>query len=154
MTSRYDNFYNNYNTDYRCQAIVNTDNGCPNPSCPPKKQYGVTVDGKSPCCEDYMAKKKNVDCCQGCPTGFKPCSIQLSPPQCCNPIGTWGARIIPCASKPAKREVSTLLPPPECCTRPGCKHWKPEGGPCLYDEPCKAHCFNHPPGMKPSGRYP
>lgn len=155
LNSRYDNFYNNYNIDYREQAIVHRDLNGGGGCCGPPRQQGVTVDGKSPCCEDYMQKRNGTDDCanKGCPTGFKPCQMRLSPPMCCNPIGVWGAQIMPCASKPTKPEVSSFLPPPDQCTRPGCKHWKPEGGPCLYDDPCKAHCFNHPPGMKPSGRY-
>ncbi|KRT82871.1 hypothetical protein AMK59_3584 [Oryctes borbonicus] len=153
--SRYDNFYNNYNIDYHEQAIVHRDQQGGNSMYAPARQQGVTVDGKRPHCEDYLQQKKNNgDGNKGCPTGFKPCSMRLFPPQCCNPIAPWGATIMPCPPKPPKPDVSTVLPPPELCTRPGCKHWKPEGGPCLYDDPCKAHCFNHPIGMKPSGRYP
>nr|XP_026486399.1 uncharacterized protein LOC113393625 [Vanessa tameamea] len=36
----------------------------------------------------------------------------------------------------------------EVCTRPGCVHWKPPS-PCLWDLPCKADCFEAPPGIQP-----
>ncbi|KAK9722841.1 hypothetical protein QE152_g19470 [Popillia japonica] len=104
--SRYDNFYNNYNIDYHEQAIVHRDqNGgtCHSGA----RNRGVTVDGKSPQCEDYLVQPRSgLDSCanKGCPTGFKPCTMKLAAPQCCNPIAPWGATIMPCASKP---------PPPE-----------------------------------------
>ncbi|XP_069362410.1 uncharacterized protein [Maniola hyperantus] len=34
------------------------------------------------------------------------------------------------------------------CTRPGCVHWKPPP-PCLWNAPCKADCFEAPPGNQP-----
>lgn len=83
---------------------------------------------------------------QSCPTGFKLCSMKLSPPPGCHPCGVWCAEIQPCPPKP-KKKVSRYEPGK--CTRPCCKHWKPVDGDCKYDDPCKAHCFNHPPGMKP-----
>ncbi|GJQ75898.1 hypothetical protein Trydic_g17958 [Trypoxylus dichotomus] len=103
--SRYDNFYNNYNINYHEQAIVHRDNHSRNGLCPPDRRGGVTVDGKGPCCEDYMLQKKdNGNANKGCPTGFKPCTMRLYPPQCCNPIAPWGATVMPCASKPPKPE--------------------------------------------------
>lgn len=38
------------------------------------------------------------------------------------------------------------------CTREGCVHWKPPP-PCVWDAPCKADCFEAPPGIQP-GRNP
>ncbi|RZC40857.1 hypothetical protein BDFB_000360 [Asbolus verrucosus] len=134
--NRFDNFYNNYNEDYRSH-----NSGCGSePPCPPKKK-----------CEDYR-KQNNDDHCPdpGCPTGFKPCTMKLTPPPCCDPYLPWCAQVQPCPPKPKKKNKLEFGP----CTRPCCKHWKPKDGPCLYDDPCKAHCFNHPPGMKPSGRFP
>lgn len=110
---------------------------------------GVTVDGQNPRCVDYRKNNNDDDCClTGCPTGFKPCTMKLCPPPCCNPLDPWRAQIQPCPPKPRKKVSNKYTPGP--CTRPCCKHWKPKDGPCLYDKPCKAHCFDHPPGIKPS----
>lgn len=49
------------------------------------------------------------------------------------------------------REVKAVVKE-EPCTRPGCVHWKPPP-PCLWDAPCKADCFETPPGIQP-GRNP
>lgn len=90
-----------------------------------------------------------------CLSGFKPCKVTLNPPAGCDPLAPWTAEIHPCPPKPLPRspkQNNSFYDPPEC-TRPGCKHWRPKGGPCLYDDPCKAHCFNHTPGMKPSLRW-
>lgn len=117
------------------------------------RQCGVTVDGQRAKCEDYKKRprKKPISCCgEGCPTGFKPCNMELRPPPCCDPWGVWCAKIQPCPPKP-KVSGNKNFYDPSPCKRPCCKHWKPED-PCLYDAPCKAHCFNHPPGMKPSGK--
>ncbi|RZB39916.1 uncharacterized protein BDFB_007642, partial [Asbolus verrucosus] len=80
---RIDNFYNNYNIDWRerdsCGGeLLTCDNYTP-------KRSGVTVDGKSPCCD---RPKLQDDCCPlpGCPTGFKPCAMKLTPPPCCHPL--------------------------------------------------------------------
>lgn len=40
----------------------------------------------------------------------------------------------------------------EPCTRPNCQHWRPPP-PCVWDAPCKADCFETPPGIQP-GRNP
>lgn len=40
----------------------------------------------------------------------------------------------------------------EPCTREGCIHWEPPP-PCCWDAPCKADCFETPPGIR-SGRNP
>lgn len=40
----------------------------------------------------------------------------------------------------------------EPCTRAGCVHWQPPP-PCCWDAPCKADCFETPPGIHP-GRNP
>ncbi|XP_022909634.1 DBF4-type zinc finger-containing protein 2 homolog [Onthophagus taurus] len=148
--SRYDNFYNNFNVDYHQQAMSDEK------GTPPRTGHEGPCgrDGKRPCADYKKIKiepRTHYD--SGCPTGFKPCQMRLCPPPCCNPIGVWRAQVMPCPPG-GKKDISVpnLLPPPECCTRPGCKHWKPPGGPCLYEAPCRAHCFNHPPGMKPSGR--
>lgn len=122
----------------------------------------------------------------GCPTGFKPCTMKLTPPPFCHPLGVWHAEIQPCppkesnggdagtsgSSAKASKEKSSSggggagsgkkssgaaggrsaaassgKPP----RKPfGSKPPNPKDEPCLYDKPCKAHCFNHPPGMKPS----
>lgn len=137
--SRFDNFYNNYNIDWHSESP------CCKSCCKAPEQSR-----KSRCCEDYT---KQDDCCPapGCPTGFKPCTMRLTPPPCCDPCGVWCAQVQPCPPK-AKKKTNIYQPGP--CCRPCCKHWKPKEPPCLYDDPCKADCFNHPPGMKPSGRYP
>ncbi|EFA09789.1 uncharacterized protein LOC661071 isoform X1 [Tribolium castaneum] len=150
--SRYDNFYNNYNIDWHNDSSSCKDHDHDH-CCTPEKQRGQTVDGKTPCCEDYTKNKQQDECrpLPGCPTGFKPCTMKLTPPPGCDPCGIWCAQVQPCPPKP-KKKSKKYEPGP--CTRPCCKHWKPKEGPCLYDDPCKAHCFNHPPGIKPSGRYP
>ncbi|XP_045528453.1 uncharacterized protein LOC123716652 isoform X2 [Pieris brassicae] len=51
--------------------------------------------------------------------------------------------------RPRKSKVEA---PKEICTRPGCVHWKPPP-PCVWDAPCKADCFEAPPGIQP-GRNP
>lgn len=96
--------------------------------------------------------KRNEECDQaaGCPTGYKPCQMKLCQPPGCDPLGTWKATVQPCPPKPKKRVSNQYVP--EECTRPCCKHWKPKGGFCLYDKPCKAHCYDHPPGIKPAGQ--
>ncbi|XP_045779623.1 uncharacterized protein LOC123877163 [Maniola jurtina] len=50
------------------------------------------------------------------------------------------------------RKVKQTEVKDESCTRPGCVHWKPPP-PCLWDAPCKADCFEAPPGIQP-GRNP
>lgn len=96
--SRYDNFYNSYNNDWHNNAVLSTCEPKCRPCCTLEKQKGQTLDGKSPCCFDYP---KNDTWCPppGCPTGFKPCSVKLTPPQCCDPCGVWKAKIQPCPPK-------------------------------------------------------
>lgn len=147
---RYANFYNNYNIDYHNYG----DQDCgKETSCTAEKRRGTTVNGSDPCCEDYTKQRdaKRKKSIPGCPTGFKPCKLKLTAPPNCDPAGIWLAQVQPCPPKPRKK-VSTLYKPGPC-KRPGCKHWRPKEGPCLYDEPCKAHCYNHPPGMKPKKRH-
>ncbi|KAK4875224.1 hypothetical protein RN001_011646 [Aquatica leii] len=133
--SRKSNFYNYHNVDYR--KTGRELDPPPNPRQRPKEKY----------CEDYKAQKDGSS--KGCPTGFKPCEMRLCPPPCCNPLGTWTATVMPC---PIKRTVPDNRYVPGPCTRPCCLHWYPKGGFCKYDAPCKAHCYDHPPGIKPSGR--
>lgn len=139
--TRYANFYNNYNIDYHTQSADPSD-------CDPyksSKMNGVTIDGKNPHCEDSALKKKKKEPeDKGCPTGFKPCSMKLTPPPGCHPCGVWCAEIQPC---PPKKKVSGPYQPKEC-NRPCCKHWKPKDGECKYDGVCKAHCFAPPPPPK------
>ncbi|XP_030762737.1 uncharacterized protein LOC115887446 isoform X1 [Sitophilus oryzae] len=142
--TRYANFYNNYNIDWHAESR-NASRACPDPRT--ERCTGVTTDGKNPCCPD---KKKPVEEDKGCPTGFKPCTMKLSPPNDCHPCGVWCAEVQPCPPKP-KKKVSRYQPGP--CKRPCCKHWKPKDGECQYDDPCKAHCFNHPIGIKPKKRF-
>ncbi|KAJ8976441.1 hypothetical protein NQ317_016060 [Molorchus minor] len=141
--TRYANFYNNYNIDYH----PDSSSACPPPAVENRKNKckGVTTFGKSPCCEDYMKKKKPCGD-KGCPTGFKPCTMKMTPPPGCHPCGVWCAEIQACPPKPRKKVSCFYVPGP--CTRPCCKHWKPKDGRCIYPKPCKAHCYNHPPGMK------
>lgn len=149
IDSRYSNFYNNYNVDYHNEGGKNCSS---NNDCPPAKRKGATLDGNNPCCEDYRRKPPENCECGGCPTGFKPCTMKMTPPADCDPAGIWCAQVQPCPPKPLKKVSNVYNPGP--CKRPCCKHWKPKDGPCLYDDPCKAHCYDHPPGIKPSGRYP
>lgn len=151
INSRHANFYNNYNVDYRTFGHEDAEN---QNNCSPEKKKGTTLDGGDPCCEDYTKKRNNSKKktpIPGCPTGFKPCTMKLTPPPNCDPAGLWIAQVQPCPPKPPKK-VSNVYKSGEC-KRPGCKHWESKEGPCLYDEPCKAHCFNHPPGMKPKKKH-
>nr|CAH7749038.1 unnamed protein product [Callosobruchus chinensis] len=102
--TRYANFYNNYNRDWHSDSY---NNRCPPAPDTRNKCAGVTIDGKTPYCEDYRKKKVyNVD--KGCPTGFKPCTMKLTPPANCHPCGVWCAEIQPCPPKP-KKKVNTFL---------------------------------------------
>lgn len=146
------NFYNNYNIDYRTPDPSSQSAASNRPACDPCKAKGATLDGMNPCCEDYMRKPNKNGPAPGCPTGFKPCTMMLSPPPGCDPAGVWQATIMPCPPK-VKTNVSQVYKPGPC-TRPFCKHWQPkDSSPCIYDLPCKAACFDHPPGIKP-GRNP
>ncbi|XP_045473780.1 uncharacterized protein LOC123680116 isoform X1 [Harmonia axyridis] len=142
---RYSNFYNNYNIDWHADGpgCKKGDGKC---RAPPGS---FTVSGENPCCP----RPCSAPSCQDyCPTGFKTCTMRLTPPPCCDPCGTWTAEIQKCPPKPRKKVSYWYTPGP--CTRPCCLHWRPKEGPCLYDAPCKAHCYNHPPGIKPSRKYP
>lgn len=46
------------------------------------------------------------------------------------------------------RQVKKAEAKEEQCTRAGCVHWKPPP-PCLWNAPCKADCFEAPPGIQP-----
>lgn len=113
--NRYDNFYNNYNIDWH--------NDSPRykparPQCTLAKQRGQTVDGKSPCCNECM-KPCDDGSLPGCPTGFKPCTMKLTAPPCCDPCGIWFAEIQPCPPKPrkSKRYDPPLGDSGECCKK-------------------------------------
>lgn len=129
---RYDHFYNNYN------VIDGIKPCCPAP--PQKRVYKMK-------CEDYsMAFKRIVN--KHCPTGYKVCTMKLKPPPLNDPCGVWCAKIMPCP--PKKHKVSNVYRP-GCCFRPCCLHWK-EKCPCIWDFPCKAHCYNQYAGQKPRTR--
>lgn len=142
---RYANFYNNYNIDYHTQSAGETNGGESYRAMRDNKTRGVTIDGKNPLCPEKKKEENHRD--KGCPTGFKPCSMKLTPPPGCHPCGVWCAEIQPCPPKPKK--VSGFYEP-KPCTRPCCKHWKPKDGECQYDGICKAHCFEPPPRRKKS----
>ncbi|KAK5644512.1 hypothetical protein RI129_005812 [Pyrocoelia pectoralis] len=113
---------------------------CPAPKAKRKLINCVPITGEKECCDENA----------GCPTGFKPCKMKLCPPPGCHPLDTWQATVQPCPPK-NKPRPSVKYYPGEC-TRPCCVHWKPKDGVCKYDQPCKAHCYDHPPGIKSSGR--
>lgn len=50
------------------------------------------------------------------------------------------------------RKESRAVAQEQPCTRPDCQHWNPPP-PCIWDLPCKADCFETPPGIQP-GRSP
>ncbi|XP_019879257.2 uncharacterized protein LOC109607180 isoform X1 [Aethina tumida] len=131
---RYSNYYNYYNVDYKQKEK----------SC---KVNPVRVIRTSHC-EDYSLKRSEPQEDPGCPTGFKPCSMKMTPPASRHPCDAWCAKIEPCPPK-RKKKAEKYNGDPACCTRPCCKHWQPKEGPCMYDCPCKAHCYNHPVGIKP-----
>ncbi|KAK9881765.1 hypothetical protein WA026_017284 [Henosepilachna vigintioctopunctata] len=92
---RYSNFYNNYNIDWHSEGL-----SCKKekPKCraPPGT---MTVTGEDPCCPE-TPKKCEEDYC---PTGFKTCSMRLTPPPCWDPCGVWCAEIQKCPPKPRKK---------------------------------------------------
>ncbi|XP_060528766.1 uncharacterized protein LOC132703487 [Cylas formicarius] len=133
---RYANFYNNYNIDWHSDSARDKQ---PSPDPRTDKWRGVTTDGKSPRCSDSENLKK-VEEDKGCPTGFKLCSMKVTPFSNCHPCGAWCAEIEPCPKKPKKKTGAYVA---GACKRPCCKHWKPKDGDCEYTDPCKAHCFNH-----------
>ncbi|KAG5871866.1 hypothetical protein JTB14_033873 [Gonioctena quinquepunctata] len=104
--NRYANFYNNYNVDWH------NDGATSNCFCDARKDKckGVTSDGKNPCCEDYKRTREQRQPDKGCPTGFKPCTMKLTPPSNCHPCGVWCAEIQPCPPKPKKKKS-----PKNCC---------------------------------------
>lgn len=82
-------------------------------------------------------------------SGFKPCRMTFCPPPEDDPLAPWVVEILPCPLKPQKTAKIDNAPYDQSeCTRPACKHWKPKGGPCLWDAPCKAHCFNYVTGTR------
>ncbi|RZB39917.1 hypothetical protein BDFB_007643 [Asbolus verrucosus] len=96
---RYDNFYNNYNINSTesCESKPWTcDNFSP-------KRFGVTVDGKSPCC-DISKREDDRGPLHGYPTGFKSCTMKLTPPPYCDPFLPWCAEIQPCPPKSKKKK--------------------------------------------------
>ncbi|XP_057664331.1 uncharacterized protein LOC130898810 isoform X3 [Diorhabda carinulata] len=95
---RHANFYNNYNIDWKTEAIKPCGPPSPDPRSDIKSKTGVTIDGKNPLCP--CGPKKN-DCCtdKGCPTGFKPCVMKMRPPANCHPCGLWCAEIQECPPK-------------------------------------------------------
>lgn len=135
--TRYANFYNNYNIDYHTESHAESNGSDPYKA---SRSKGVTIDGRNPQCEEGKKKKEDHPD-KGCPTGFKPCTMKLTPPPGCHPCGVWCAEIQPCPPKP-KNNVSGYKPKP--CTRPCCKHWKPKNGECKHDGVCKADCFEIP----------
>ncbi|CAG9829560.1 unnamed protein product [Diabrotica balteata] len=133
LQKRYHNFYNAYNEDWHC--ITPSNRG-------PKQ---IPERGKKPKtnCEDYLRRRKSPT--RGCPTGFQPCYMKLSPPCNNHPCGIWVAEIQKCLPKPKKS--NEYVPGP--CTRPCCMHKPCSEQCCCYDFPCKAHCYDHPVGIKP-----
>ncbi|KAB0794790.1 hypothetical protein PPYR_11629 [Photinus pyralis] len=99
LRTRAYNFYNNYNIDYH-------KTGHEFDYKPSKKRNlpynATTVGGTFPNCpEDLQKNRTNRK--MACPTGFKPCQMQLSPPPQCHPLGTWCASIRPCSPKARHR---------------------------------------------------
>ncbi|KAL1490179.1 hypothetical protein ABEB36_012914 [Hypothenemus hampei] len=97
---RYANFYNNYNIDWHAEGQAGRSN-CPPVDPRTSRCKGVTTDGKNPCCPKN--KKLPVED-KGCPTGFKPCTMKLTPPSDCHPCGVWCAKVQPCPPKPKKKK--------------------------------------------------
>ncbi|XP_017771774.1 PREDICTED: uncharacterized protein LOC108559137 [Nicrophorus vespilloides] len=120
-----------------------------------EKCNGITLDGHSPfvrpdCCTTpgrftYNPPDNKPVCI--CPP--QPCP--RFPPKC---VGTYNAK----RGKNFMAVTYDNLYCPGRCTRPCCRHVfknsRENYPPCKYDDPCKAHCYDHPVGMKPSGRYP
>ncbi|XP_056633876.1 uncharacterized protein LOC130443331 [Diorhabda sublineata] len=134
---RYMNFYNAYNEDWHMST----------PSSRPPKQTPQDTHPPSSKCEDYRRKRKQPT--KGCPTGFLPCDMKLSPPCNGHPCGVWSAEIQKCLPKPKKSNKYTPGP----CTRPCCLHKPVPESCCCYDCPCKAHCYDHPVGIKPKNPW-
>ncbi|XP_044754682.1 uncharacterized protein LOC123313751 isoform X2 [Coccinella septempunctata] len=96
---RYSNFYNNYNIDWHADGP-----GCKKPDIKCRAPPGsFTVTGENPCCSRPSSAPQ--PCEDYCPTGFKTCTMRLTPPPCCDPCGTWTAQIQKCPPKPRKKEM-------------------------------------------------
>uniref|UniRef100_A0A6P7F765 Uncharacterized protein LOC114326492 isoform X1 n=1 Tax=Diabrotica virgifera virgifera TaxID=50390 RepID=A0A6P7F765_DIAVI len=150
------NFYNNWNIDYRDQVRKQYGQYNEQRCCP-----GITLNTQRACCgcelESSSAEKQNtIPNETGCPFGYQPCLLKLLPPPDQNPCGAWCAELkLPrpgtTVCKDRKKENTDVS---KTCQRPCCKHWKSKEGECKYDLPCKAHCYNHPVGMKPKHHVP
>ncbi|KAJ8920049.1 hypothetical protein NQ315_011702 [Exocentrus adspersus] len=132
--TRFANFYNNYNVDYRAEAAGKRNGLDPYGE---NKSQGVTIDGKSPSCPEHLKKKKEEPRDQGVSQRFQTLFHEINPAVRLSPL-----RCVPC---PPKRKNVSEVYQPKKCTRPCCKHWKPKDGECKYDGVCKAHCFEPPP---------
>ncbi|XP_028130688.1 uncharacterized protein LOC114326492 isoform X2 [Diabrotica virgifera virgifera] len=128
---RFANFYNNYNIDWRTEALKCNGPPAPDPRAMVKCKYGVTVDGKNP----YVPRvHRNENCCtdKGCPTGFKPCVVKMCPELPGHPCGLWCAEVQECAPKPVCK-TNAQRPSARGCTI--CRiHCNPKK--------CTALCFN------------
>ncbi|XP_018326600.1 uncharacterized protein LOC108737904 isoform X2 [Agrilus planipennis] len=157
IASRYDNFYNGYNIISRPKTPTTSSSQDPN------RDKGQTVDGQKPTCENYKPQRNkgeksekppfSIDIPVALPPGIKPCDMKLVPPNPCCEHGNWTVKIFPCPIQMGTSKVNKEDANDGVC-KVGCKLWKSKEAPCLYDDPCRAHCYNHPPGIKPSGRFP
>ncbi|KAL3267975.1 hypothetical protein HHI36_007111 [Cryptolaemus montrouzieri] len=95
---RYSNFYNNYNIDWHAEGPGHTKivAKC---RAPPGS---FTVAGCNPCCPQPACAPSGEDYC---PTGFKTCTMRLTPPPCWDPCGVWCAEIQKCPPKPRKKAI-------------------------------------------------
>lgn len=138
---RYGNFYNNYNIDYRKKS--NKKRKVIKLGEYEQKAFdkGVTVGGLHPTCnrtEEANSKEKKTTPLKAIITpSNKNCTKFCAkiPPLCTNKQLSKNADMVGkgCANK-SKGYLRVEVDPKE--------------PPCLYGEPCKAQCFNHPPEMR------
>ncbi|CAG9861871.1 unnamed protein product, partial [Phyllotreta striolata] len=127
---RFNNFYNNYNIDWRADSPCDFDPNWVDPRANMKCAIGVTVDGKCP----YFPKCKKPPCCdKGCPTGFQPVRMRLTPPADRHPCGLWCGELYKCIVPPRRCVKGKFVPALPCC-RFCCIH--------TNDHKCKASCFS------------
>ncbi|XP_057664329.1 uncharacterized protein LOC130898810 isoform X2 [Diorhabda carinulata] len=150
-------FYNNYGIDYREEMLWKYTT--PTGKTVERKgiEQGVTLSGQSARCplenKPYEDKRKKTGDNKKHATNNIPCMFKFTPSPDCS--GAWCVEI---KSRPDNTGEKIKKTPKrnemKPCTRPCCKHWKLKEGECQYDLPCKAACFNHPPGMKPKYHVP
>lgn len=141
-TNRYDNFYNNYNVDWHNKSSV--DANCIEEH--PNKVNGLTVDGKKPYCNNGNSGKNGKNCYDM--YGSNKIVLKMVRPDNC--YGKWQAKLKTCTmpKKVSKVNCENAIKIETCDVKKNesSKRNKGKGDEhvCVYDKPCRAHCFETP----------